>query len=242
MWLSLQYFTFVYTFTLRSGYGYVIIKKPNNMKVAIFARVSTTDGRQDNTRQTSELEALCVRNNWNVIETICEEISGAKSRHDRPGLKRLIALAQAGKIDKVVISEISRIGRNVSDGIAVIDQLTKAGVSIFIQNIGMETLLSDGKTNFMFKPIILTLMGFAEMEREQLRERVKSGLENAKRKGKQLGRPNGSTKSDQDILKQYPAIVKQLKAERSIRETAKLCDVANGTVVKVKQALTRLSA
>jgi len=85
-------------------------------------------------------------------------------------------------------------------------------------------------------------MGFAEMEREQLRERVKSGLENAKRKGKQLGRPNGSTKSDQDILKQYPAIVKQLKAERSIRETAKLCDVANGTVQKVKQALTRLSA
>jgi DNA invertase Pin-like site-specific DNA recombinase len=197
------------------------------MKVAIFARVSTTDGRQDNTRQTSELEALCVRNNWNVIETICEEISGAKSRHDRPGLKRLIALAQAG---------------NVTDGIAVIDQLTKAGVSIFIQNIGMETLLSDGKTNFMFKPIILTLMGFAEMEREQLRERVKSGLENAKRKGKTLGRPNGSSKSDQDILKQYPAIVKQLKAERSIRETAKLCDVANGTVVKVKQALTRLSA
>ena len=66
---------------------------------------------------------------------------------------------------------------------------------------------------------------------------VRLGLENAKRKGKILGRPNGSSKSDQDILKQYPAIVKQLKAERSIRETAKLCDVANGTVVKVKQAL-----
>lgn len=66
---------------------------------------------------------------------------------------------------------------------------------------------------------------------------VRLGLDKVKQSGKQLGRPEGSTKSDQDILKQYPAIVKQLKAERSIRETAKLCDVANGTVVKVKQAL-----
>jgi DNA invertase Pin-like site-specific DNA recombinase len=212
------------------------------MRVAIFARVSTTDGRQDNSRQTSELNTLCIRNNWNVVETICEEISGSKSHSDRPGLKRLIALSQSGKIDKVVISEISRIGRNVSDGIAVIDLLTKSGVSIFIQNIGMETLLSDGRTNFMFKPILLTLMGFAEMEREQLRERVKSGLENAKRKGKVLGRPTGTIKTDQDILKQYPAIVKQLRAGRSIRETAKLCDVATGTAQKVKQAVTRLGA
>lgn len=68
---------------------------------------------------------------------------------------------------------------------------------------------------------------------------VKIGLDKLKQSGKKLGRPNGSAKSDQDILKQYPAIVKQLKAERSIRETAKLCDVANGTVQKVKQALNR---
>mgnify|MGYP003435084115 FL=1 len=66
---------------------------------------------------------------------------------------------------------------------------------------------------------------------------VRLGLDKRRQSGKTLGRPNGSSKSDQDILKQYPAIVKQLKAERSIRETAKLCDVANGTVVKVKQAL-----
>ena len=68
---------------------------------------------------------------------------------------------------------------------------------------------------------------------------VKIGLDKLKQSGKKLGRPNGSAKSDQDILKQYPAIVKQLKAERTIRETAKLCDVANGTVQKVKQALNR---
>lgn len=79
--------------------------------------------------------------------------------------------------------------------------------------------------------------GITKKPKNSHSELVRIGLENAKRKGKQLGRPEGSTKSDQDILKQYPAIVKQLKAERSIRETAKLCDVANGTVVKVKQAL-----
>jgi len=207
------------------------------MKAAIFARVSTNDGRQSNDRQVSELKELCERQNWQIVETITETISGAKTREDRPGLDALIRLAQSSKIQKVVISEISRLGRNVSDGIHVIDTLTKSGVSIYIQNIGIETLLSNGKPNYLFKPILLTLMGFAEMEREQLRERVKSGLEQARRNGKTLGRPTGSTKSDADLLKQYPNVARELRSGLSIRKAAKLCDVSATTVQKVKRAL-----
>jgi len=207
------------------------------MRVAIFARVSTNDGRQTNERQVSELESLCKQNNWTIAQTITEAISGAKSREKRSGLTKLIRLAKSGKIDKVVISEISRLGRKVSDGLNVIEELTESGVSIYIQNIALETLLSDGKPNYMFKPILLTLMGFAEMEREQLRARVKSGLENARRQGKKLGRPEGSTKTDKDLLKQYSALVRDLRSGLSIRKAAKLNDVSPTTAAKVKRAM-----
>lgn len=207
------------------------------MRVAIFARVSTTDGRQCNDRQTSELNNLCSKNSWQVVETITEDISGAKDREQRKGLSKLVTLAQSGRIDKIVISEISRLGRKVSDGIKVIEEITEANVSIYIQNIGMETLLSDGSPNYMFKPILLTLMGFAEMEREQLRVRVKSGLENARRKGKTLGRPKGSTQSNKDLLRKYSGLKRDLESGLSLRKAAKLHDVSPTTAQKVKRAI-----
>lgn len=208
------------------------------MKVAIFARVSTNDGRQDNDRQTGDLLALAAQNGWHVEQTITEEISAAKCNDQRPGLQELLKLARSRKIKKVIVTEISRLGRKVSEGLQVIEELSKNGVSVYVQNIGIETLLSDGRENYMFKPILLTLMGFAEMERELLRDRVKSGLEAAKRRGKTLGRPTGSSKNEREIVKEYPAIVRALKAgELSIRQIAKLNDVAPNTVMKVKRAL-----
>lgn len=207
------------------------------MKVAIFARVSTTD-KQTTARQVNDLRDLCANNGWTVVATITEHVSGAKANDDREGLQELFTLAQRRQISKVVITEVSRIGRNVSEGVQIIDRLTACGVSLYIQNIGMETLLADGRSNFMFKPILLTLVGFAEMERELLRERIKSGLETAKRKGKKLGRPTGVVESSDDVLAKYPAVVRQVRSSAlSVRQIAKLCDVSPNTVQKVKQAL-----
>lgn len=207
------------------------------MKVAIFARVSTTD-KQTTTRQVNDLRDLCTANAWTIAATITENVSGAKSNDDRAGLQELFALAERRQIKKVIITEVSRIGRNVSESVQIIDRLTACGVSLYIQNIGMETMLADGKPNFMFKPILLTLVGFAEMERELLRERIKSGLETAKRNGKKLGRPSGVIESGDDVLAKYPTVVRQLRSGvLSVRQVAKICDVSPNTVQKVKQAL-----
>ena len=205
------------------------------MKVAIFARVSTTD-RQTTDRQINDLRDLCAKQSWTVAETITEHVSGAKSNTDRAGIQELFALAQRRAVQKVVVTEISRIGRNVAESVQIIETLTAAGVSLYIQNIGMETLLADGRANFMFKPILLTLVGFAEMERELLRERIKSGLDTARRKGKKLGRPAGATETADDILAKYPAVVRNIRTGLSVRKIAKICDVSAGTVQKVKEA------
>jgi DNA invertase Pin-like site-specific DNA recombinase len=205
------------------------------MKVAIFARVSTTD-RQTTDRQINDLRDLCANQSWTIVETIAEHVSGAKANIDREGVQQLFALAQRRAIQKVIVTEISRIGRNVAESVQIIETLTAAGVSLYIQNIGMETLLADGRTNFMFKPILLTLVGFAEMERELLRERIKSGLDTARRKGKKLGRPAGATETADDILAKYPAVVRNIRTGLSVRKIAKICDVSAGTVQKVKEA------
>ena len=205
------------------------------MNVAIFARVSTTD-RQTTDRQINDLRDLCTNQSWTIVETIAEHVSGAKANIDREGVQQLFALAKRRTIQKVIVTEISRIGRNVAESVQIIETLTAAGVSLYIQNIGMETLLADGRTNFMFKPILLTLVGFAEMERELLRERIKSGLDTARRKGKKLGRPAGATETADDILAKYPAVVRNIRSGLSVRKIAKICDVSAGTVQKVKEA------
>lgn len=204
------------------------------MKVAIYTRVSTN--KQNHQRQINDLTDLCTNQNWQVVEIFKETISGAKSNIQRPQLQRLFELATTHQIKKVIISEVSRLGRNLSESIKTIDQLTAAGVSIYIQNIGMETLLPNGKVNFMFKPILVTLAGFAEMERELLRERIQSGLERAKKQGKTLGRPKGKKESTSDLLSKYPKVKRELKSGLSLRKISKITGVSINTIQKVKAA------
>ena len=101
----------------------------------------------------------------------------------------------------------------------------------------METLLSSGKENIVFKPILITLMGYAEMERELTRERILSGLDEARRKGKKLGRPKGSVIDKTHLLEKHKKVVKELKTGMSIRKTAKICAVSVFTVQKVKRLM-----
>ena len=96
------------------------------------------------------------------------------------------------------------------------------------------------RLNFMFKPILLTLIGFAEMERELLRERILSGLETAKKNGVTLGRPKDSKMKDADYLKKHSKIVRKIQDKKmSIREISAVCQVSTYTVQNVKKILKK---
>ena len=95
----------------------------------------------------------------------------------------------------------------------------------------------EGKRNPIAQFMFTLLAEFARMERETLRERILSGMEEARRQGKHLGRPDGSLENRETFLKKYPSVVRNLRQGISVRKTAKICDTSINTVRKVNDYL-----
>ncbi|RNI23382.1 recombinase family protein, partial [Rufibacter latericius] len=183
-------------------------------KVALLARVSTRTQSTD--RQISELTEYATSQGWETVQTFEEVISGTKQNEDRPILQEVLKLAEEKKINKLVVHEVSRLGRKTLQVLKTLEVLHAHKVSVVIRNHGIETLTPEGKVNPVANLILTILADLADMERGLLVERIHSGLEEAKRKGKKLGRKEGTTK---DLLKQHPKVIKYLKAGHSIAET-----------------------
>ncbi|RYZ24569.1 MAG: recombinase family protein [Chitinophagaceae bacterium] len=202
--------------------------------VAIYARISTQN-RQDYDRQVADLTEYAKRNDLDVVEVIAEKVSGTVK--DREGITRLYDLVNTKKIQKVLVTEVSRLGRSPSQVLKILEDFTEQKVSIFSQNFGLETLTLQKKLNPAASLIYTLYAEIARMERETLRDRVISGLENARRKGKVLGRRSGSKQSAEKFLQKYPKAVRRLKEGRSLRETCVLAEVSINTAGKLKSIL-----
>ena len=107
-------------------------------KAAIFVRVSKKE--QDYRRQIEDLQAVASAQGMDVVAEICEKISGVCSNQEREGLQDLLALARNGQIQKVLVQEVSRLGRSTVEVLQVVEELTALGVSIYVENFSMETL------------------------------------------------------------------------------------------------------
>lgn len=163
------------------------VGKSERSRVAIYCRVSTAD--QDCQRQRDELTDYANRCGYSVVSVFMETASGAKN--DRIERKKAIALARSRRIDIILVSELTRWGRSTIDLISTLHQLESWGISLVAQNgFTFDLTTPHGK---MIASIMATL---AEFERDLLKERIKSGIANARAKGKIFGRPTGGKIAD----------------------------------------------
>lgn len=212
------------------------------VNAVIYSRVSSVGNRQDNERQTNELTEYAARMGYNLVGVYEEKISGfSKKNEERPILTQMLKDIDRGKIDKVLTWELSRIARNVIQGLTFIEELNSRKVSLFIKNYNLETLYEDKSTNGLTMFLVQILASVAAMEAETTRARFQSGYRHYINNGGKVGRKPGHTISGDDLLKKYSEVVKLLKRGLSIRQISKLTDnTSTTTILKVKTTLTKL--
>ena len=166
-----------------------------------------------------------------------DKVSGAIPFNERPQAKLLLEAINKGEINYLSVSSIDRLGRSTLDVLQTMEEMTKAGVILKVDNLGLESLV-NGKENPTFKLIVSVLANISEMERATLRERQLEGIEQAKKRGVYKGRLKGTTETPEEVLNNYKEVVRFLKMNKSLRDTASRCKVSLGTVQKVKRLMS----
>lgn len=204
-------------------------------KVVIYARVSTAG--QDYERQLSELKEYASRMNYEVVDVFAEKISGAKKVAEREALTDLLKFVEENEIDKVLIYECSRLSRRAVDFLQVVEYLTEHGISVYIHQNGLETLLPDGSPNPIAQLVLGILAQFNSMERNLIRSRMESGYKHFRQQGGKVGRKVGYRKSEDELRAQYSKEIQLLRKGLSLRNVAAITGTSTGTLQKIKKII-----
>ena len=165
-----------------------------------------------------------------------DKISGAIPFADRPQAKTLMNEITSGEITYLSVSSIDRLGRSTIDVLQTIESLTKNGVTLKVDDLGLESLIG-GKENPTFNLIVSVMANLSSLERSTLRQRQLEGIAEAKKRNAYNGRVKGTTESKEVVLDKYKEVVRFIRLKKSLRDTASRCDVSLGTVQKVKRLL-----
>lgn len=204
------------------------------MKAVIYARVSSTTDRQNTERQIADLTKYAEYKEMEILKVFEEKVSGAKKNSERPIFVEAITFCKVQKVDMLLISELSRLGRNAFEVLETVKQLVDEGINLYMQKEQFTLLNEEGKPS-MFAPVMIaTLSTCAQLERDNIKFRLNSGRQLYIEKGGKLGRKEGSTKSKEKKAEEYKQVIKELKRGTSVRKTAKLCDVSTSTVQRIK--------
>lgn len=190
---------------------------------------------QDYDRQVKDLTLLANTHNWKIQEIFTEKISGAKKNDERTELSNLLAYVRAHNINKVLVTELSRLGRDTLQVLCAIELLNDAGVSLYIMNYNIETLDINGKVNPMSQFLITILAEVARMERKTIKERMDSGYKNYRKNKGKVGRKVGYRKTDEQFKLDYKDVIRLLKKGVSLRDICKATGNSINTIKKCKK-------
>jgi len=192
------------------------------VKVAIYARTSTDDGRQELTNQTRELHAYAERMGWQVVAEYLDQISGRKA--ERPQFKAAMRDARKRKYDVLLFWSLDRLTREgVLKTLLILNQLSGYGVkyrSLQEQWIDSLGAFSDA--------VIGILATVARFESDRMSSRVRSGLARARAEGKVLGRPRAVLDRDK--------LAAMRKKGMSLREIATATGKSAMTIQRIMTA------
>ena len=152
-------------------------------RAVVFARVSSITDRQNTERQVLDLKKYAEYSNLNIEKVFEEKISGGKKNEERPMLVECLEYCQNNKINILLTSELSRIGRNAFEVLETVKKLIDSKINLYMQK--EQFLLLDEENNpSLFAPVMIaTLSTCAQLERENIKFRLNSGRQNYIEKG-----------------------------------------------------------
>ncbi|WP_304142553.1 recombinase family protein [Mesoflavibacter zeaxanthinifaciens] len=213
------------------------------IKAVIYSRVSSEGNRQDTDRQTKELIEYSKKMGYELVDVYEEKVSGYKKNEERPVFSRMLDEIEKGNIDKVLVWELSRIGRSVIQSLQNIQLLTDRKVSIYIKNFNLETLNEDKTPNPLSMFMVQILFSVANMESQLTYSRMASGYRAYIKKNgtESVGRKKGSVEPEDVFLEKHKDVIKLLKKGISIRNISKLTgNKSTNTIMKVKRTALKL--
>lgn len=210
-----------------------------NPKAIIFAR--TSKKTQNVERQISDLSEVAKKEKYDVVKIIEEKISGSTKNEKRKGICELLTYIENHPVDYVLTTEVSRLGRSPFETNKIVEALTQKNIPIYFHSYHIVTLIKDENGQYRRNPLAMILYHilseFAFVEKEILVQRILSGVEQARRDGKVLGRKVGSVENKNDIMKKYSKLIPDIKAGISLNKCMKIHDVSKNTVIKLKKML-----
>ena len=189
-----------------------------------YARCSTNESKQDINRQVRELKAAGA-----------EEVYFEYEHGDSAVKQKQLALFDIVREgDTIITLEVPRLARSTKQLCEIIELVKAKKIKLVI--VGSVTVdCTQGRLDPMSNAFIQMSGVFAELELGMIRERVKSGMANAKAKGVKIGRPQTTKENIPPIFyRHYPAYI---NGELNITELARVCDMSRTTVYKYIEIL-----
>lgn len=201
-------------------------------KIILYYRVSTS--AQDYSHQQAALRKYAKTHHYEIVKEFGEKISGGKKIEERAAIRELLNFVKTNKVDKVVVYEASRLSRRQIDFLSIIEQLTELGVSLYILQNGLETLLPD-KTPSPIANLVLGIMSqFNSLEKTLIRARMSIGYEHHRASGGSVGRKVGYRKSEDEYRLTYDREIALLSKGNTLKDVRAITGTSINTLRKLK--------